>query len=857
MCTWLKKTFIILSAATFLLISDHCYSQDSSQVHPSYKLVTAGVQYSTSEKHQKRWGEHYRKEWSTPVQVKVVMLDTLAGGVKPYEEGGGRQSRTLRLRNNKGKEFVLRSIDKTFGKALPEIAHGTFIEQIANDQVSIGHPYAAVTLPPMMQAAGIYHTRPEIIFIPKQPGLGKYNDDYGDMLYLFEQRPDENWEEAENFGNSRNIIGTEKLQEKLLGDNENRVDQLAYIRARLFDFIVGDWGRHEDQWRWASFKKEGETKYQPIPRDRDQVYTKFDGSMVTILFSIAGIDHLEGFDHTIRDITTYNFPARNLDRLMANEPTKDQWINTAKDLQQRLTDPVIENAIKQMPPEIFPISGPEIIGKIKSRRDHLVEYAIKYYEFLAINVDVPGSEERELFDITRNSDGSTGVKIFRIRKSGNIESNPFYSRVFYPGETNEIRLYGQGGNDLFRVHGNSPGGSLLRLIPGAGIDSVIDQSVVAGNRKMTRIYDDERSAFELSGEARTKISDDPFLNNYQYKAFEYDKKGFVFRPGLTLGVGYQVQKQKWRKRPYGTEHRIMGYYGPNRGSVAFEYTFTSYQMIGNWDLDAFLRMDMPYVANYFGTGNESVMLTDINRKYYRYRATALGAGFIIHRLIDSTHYLGLKTSFQTIAIRQDEDRFITKVPSEIPPEAMDRKYFAGAEAQYQFTRRDHPVVPSRGFLFQLSGAYTKNLNEENRGFANYQSSAAFYLPMLNVLSLAVRVGGEAVTGQPEFYQLATLSGKENLRGYRRQRFHGETSFYNNNELRLIMNTRNRWFNGKFGALVFVDQGRVWQPGERSDKWHVGYGGGIFVAPFNKILLNASYGISKDDKVIHMRLGFFF
>ena len=97
MCTWLKKTFIILSAATFLLISDHCYSQDSSQVHPSYKLVTAGVQYSTSEKHQKRWGEHYRKEWSTPVQVKVVMLDTLAGGVKPYEEGGGRQSRTLCL----------------------------------------------------------------------------------------------------------------------------------------------------------------------------------------------------------------------------------------------------------------------------------------------------------------------------------------------------------------------------------------------------------------------------------------------------------------------------------------------------------------------------------------------------------------------------------------------------------------------------------------------------------------------------------------------------------------------------------------------------------------------------------------
>ena len=67
----------------------------------------------------------------------------------------------------------------------------------------IGHPYAAYTITPMIKAAGIYHTIPKIVFVPKQKALDKFNDEYGDQLYLFEQRPDENQEDADNFGNSQ------------------------------------------------------------------------------------------------------------------------------------------------------------------------------------------------------------------------------------------------------------------------------------------------------------------------------------------------------------------------------------------------------------------------------------------------------------------------------------------------------------------------------------------------------------------------------------------------------------------------------------------------------------------------------
>src|SRR4030095_3215417 len=108
------------------------------------------------------WGKHYRKEWAIPVHVKNLCLDTAKGGLNPVQEAGSRQSIGLRLESKDGKQYVLRSVDKDFSRALPDIYQGTFISRIAKDQASIGYPFAAVTITPMLEVAGIYHTNPEI-----------------------------------------------------------------------------------------------------------------------------------------------------------------------------------------------------------------------------------------------------------------------------------------------------------------------------------------------------------------------------------------------------------------------------------------------------------------------------------------------------------------------------------------------------------------------------------------------------------------------------------------------------------------------------------------------------------------------
>jgi outer membrane translocation and assembly module TamA len=104
-----------------------------------------------------------------------------------------------------------------------------------------------------------------------------------------------------------------------------------------------------------------------------------------------------------------------------------------------------------------------------------------------------------------------------------------------------------------------------------------------------------------------------------------------------------------------------------------------------------------------------------------------------------------------------------------------------------------------------------------------------------------------------FYHLPRLGGADDLRGYRRERFYGQTSFSNSNELRFITNLRSYVMNGKIGLSVFYDQGRVWQPGENSDTWHTDYGVGFYLAPFNAILANIAYGISKEIKMIQLRI----
>jgi len=850
----LRKRFILFSLMIFVCTRLDAQTLGIDSLDKTYVTVIAGKQYNRSSLHQLFWGKHYRKEWAAKVSVPRFLLDTAAGGLKPYEAGGGRQSKTLRLRTANDKEYVLRSIDKTFGGALSPIYHNTFVENVANDQVSVAHPYAAVTIPDMAEAAKIYHTWPQIVYVPKQNALDSFNATFGNDLYLFEQRPDENWEEADNFGNSNKIISTENLLEKKFEDNDHQVDQLAFVRARLFDMLIGDWGRHEDQWGWASYKSDGKTLYKPIPRDRDQTYTKFDGFLVRFFRAVANLSHVQTFKKTIKNVEAYNLPARNLDRQMANEPALTQWIAIAEDIKILLTDNVIESSVKKLPKEVFPISGPEIIAKLKSRRDDLVTYAKDYYLFLAKEVEVVGSKEEEYFEIKRLNN-ETLINVHKIDKEGKTEKEPYYSRTFKNGETKEVRLYGLAGKDVYNIGGDVENGLKIRIIGGTDKDSITDASTVK-SAKATLVYDNNDNNITSSSATRLHLSNDTAIHRYQYNAYKYDRKGIrptVFyseEDKLYVGIGYKITKQQWRKEPFGYQHGIAAHYSISQKAPSFTYKGTINRFINKWNLGLLAKYDLVRWTNFYGVGNEVKPFTD-DRDFYRMRTREALAGISLYRKLGKYISLDVSPFFHTIDIIRDEERFVAKNFNSIKDLYEQKNYF-GTGFGLTFSHLNNDVLPTSGVVFSAGTSYNHNLKESDENFTKYIGKLNFYLPIFKKLVLAINSGAATLSGKPEFYELNSMGGSRELRGYRKNRFWGKSFFYSSNELQYIFNVRSQIFNGKAGFIGFYDLGRIWQPGENSNRWHDGYGGGILISPFNKIMVSVTYGISTENKLVHLK-----
>lgn len=841
-----------LTAAPLALIAQKTVVTDSTE--PGFRTIIAGEEYDRSSLHQFLWGKHYRKEWTTPVEVPVVNLATYQGGLTPVEQGGGRQTQTLRLQDRNGKQYVLRSIDKDYGKALPEIARGTFIENLAKDQVSTAHPFSAVTIPGMIDAAGVYHTNPHIFFVPYSPILGKYNETFANMLCLLEERPDDDESDAPNFGNSEKVTSTEKMYAKVFGDPDNRVDQVAFVRARLFDMFLGDWGRHDDQWRWASFDSGKYRTYRPIPRDRDQAYTKFDGFFIKRITSIESLEHLHTFSGKIKNVKKYNFPARYIDRQLTNEVPREVWIEQAKELQQALTDGIIEKSIRQMPPEVFSISGEHIIAALKSRRDHLQEYAAHYYRFLTQQVEVVGTHKRELFQIDRTPE-QTRISLYDINKDGQPKTKPYYDRTFEKSETNEIRLYGLEGNDVYHITG-AGNGIRVRIIGGPDIDSVVNESSSASGIKY---YDNHGNS--ITGPVRAHLSEDTAINRYDYRAY-VDNSGNVIKSpfysntrGFFVQGGYTYTRQTWRKEPFGWKQKLTFNYSLSNASFGGEYEGIFNQVIGPWNILVNARYDQKLKNYYLGVGNETVKERSI--EYYRMFTEEFYSSLGLNRTFAKNSTVNIAGFFESIMVRRDDEQFIGQHIPMGDPGVFNRKNFAGALANYSYLKLNNDVVPTKGIGFSVEASYTKNLTQTDRSFMRYLATFGFYLPLSKTISFAVRSGGAKVTGEPEFYQLNWLGGGQNLRGFHRQRFFGTTAFYDDNELRWLPDVHGHLFNGKLGLVAFLDNGRVWNPGEDSDKWHVGYGGGVLIAPFNKVSVTVYYGVSEDDKLFHIRLGRFF
>jgi hypothetical protein len=417
-----------------------------------YVLVAASEDFGKSKLHQLFFGKNRRKEWSTPVRVPILLLDNAFEGLVPYEIAGGGETKSLRLKSTAGKEYVLRSIEKWRHGAVPKLLKHTWFASLFHDGVSMSYPYGAFAVPVMLDAANIHHTLPKLVYVPWQNKLDTFNTAYAENLYLLEERLAGDWVNAPHLGSYNKYYNTEEVKDKLLENNEYKADQHSFIKARLFDILISDVDRHGGNWKWG-LSETGTSIFHAIPVDRDQAFFTHNGFFSGVAIAFARRRFMQNFDYNIQNVKklTLTKQDRNLDEFFSNEMAYTDWIRAAKEIQQSLNDAVIIKSIQQLPPEIFTISGTEIIKKLQQRRDKLHEYASQYYYIMAKEVEVNGTKQKEHFEVKRLADKQLVVNVYRLKNNGQKETSPFYTRTFNSKETKHITINGFGGDDMFDV----------------------------------------------------------------------------------------------------------------------------------------------------------------------------------------------------------------------------------------------------------------------------------------------------------------------------------------------------------------------------------------------------------------------
>ena len=830
---------------------------------------------------KRRWllGKNYREAWKAKITVPVFDMGREMGGLVPVRRGGGQQTKSLRLQAGDGRQYVLRSIEKYTEKVVPEPLRGTIAADIVQDEISASHPYGALVIPTLARAAKIYHTNPKIVFMPNDPRLGKYSELFANGLFLFEAHPDGDHSDRPNFGNAKRIYSTAKMLQQLYKNNNNQVDQLWTLKSRLFDMVIGDWDRHDDQWRWASFEQDKKTIFRPIPRDRDQAFFVSQGLLMNIAKRKWALPSLQGFGYKYRYVPGFNANARYFDRDFLTEPSLQDWLQVADTLQKNLTDSTIEQAISTWPDTIYALNGEEVIEKLKSHRNNLKDYARQQYLFLARTVNIKGSRKNEFFKIERMNDLETKVRIFKKAKD-DTTSQKLYERTFKTDETKEISVYGLGGNDLFKIEGKVNKGPVIRIIGGEGQDKIIDLSQVRGLSRKNKIYDNrEGNIINFGKESRDFTSSEPEVNTYDRRDFRYDRLSPLVYvnvnrdDGLFMGGGFVFIQHGFRKDPYKRRHFVQGSYAFATNSFDLKYHSTFMNVFDKWSLNINFDLFSPsYISNFFGFGNETVFNKQADESFnvdnpidfYRIQYNLINNEILLSKRIGEFGSLSFGHHWQLFKVESEydgEDRiFLDGSGLDLDENFFNWKSYEGGVLKFDLDMRDDKKLPSRGIDLNMDLRAYAGLNDNSNNYASAMAdfSLFFSFRLPATVTMAIRTGAGHTFGNYEFYQAQQLGGLQTLRGYRKTRFFGDTRLYNNTELRMRITTiKNPLLPINFGFNLFNDIGRVWLDGENSDKLHHGYGAGLWFAPINATVMAIEVARTEEETGFYLRLGYLF
>lgn len=797
---------------------------------PRTTVLPAGPEYQAGWLRTALLGRHHRDLWTTPMGVEMLDLDAFAGGLTPLRRGGGFQTRSLRFLARDGREYTFRSVNKDPSAVLDSLLRGTVVDALVQDGISAAHPLGALVAAPLLDAAGVLHVQPELRVLPDHAGLGEFRGDFAGVLGLIEQHPDESKDGAPAFAGAVRVAGSEALLERLATGPEDVVDARAYLSARLMDVFMGDWDRHRDQWRWATFDESEPRHWLPIPRDRDQAFSNFDGLAMDVVRMF--IPQFVRFSGDYPSLVRLHWSARELDRRLLAGLEGPVWDSVAAALQDRLSDDVLAGAVRRLPSELRSVNGDAFTEALRARRDGLGRAARDFYRLLAQDVDVTATDAPERVRVERSPEGWLGVEVF-----GEGATVPYFSRRFMASETEEVRLHLGGGRDQVHV-GGQDAGITFRVVTGPGLDTIA-------------VDDSGKNVVVYGGEDRSALAGDatPERDTRRFEAWEWSEEdrdqprdwgdswlpvfrtGFSSDTGILLGGGVRWESYGFRARPFSSRISVRGGYAPTEGKGKLEALARRNRSNSAVFLEGSVWGSGLEVLHYYGTGNDTPAG---DRDAHRVDLTTWVGEIRLGAAFSDGIEAATGVRFQRSEAGPNGGRYFNAVRDRLlggTGAFHDLAVFIGAE----WSGGEGPPSTRSSVWSRVEVSASPGVLDIAEAYGEAVLDLGLVLtPAPHAgISWVVRSGAQQVWGAAPWDCMAFLGGATTLRGWAEDRFTGDAAVFGSSELLLRLGYPQILVPVESGLFAFAEAGRVFLHGASPGGWHGSWGGGLWLKPFGQ------------------------
>lgn len=628
------------------------------------------------------------------------------------------------------------------------------------------------------------------------------------------------------------IISTNEAFAKINKHDSIEFNQRLYLRSRLLDFIVGNNTRSTVNSKWTFNVEDGRTEVLPYVYKYDNQFMKLEGTYKLINKLLPAYKHFSNYSSEIKNIKKSNNKLLGFDVNVLSSLPYDIWKEEVRVVEKALSVSVINEIKDNLPYDTSHVATDELFSNLQVRIDNLEAISNQYYNLVSPHKIVKASHNSNIIVVDRKSKGVTDITVYNEKEG---KENPLAYYSFSAKDTKSIWVYGLNGSDYFEVNGKSASVIPVSLIGGNHLDKY-----EINNGKGVAIYDTKQQTnIVQSHKAKVVLLDEEYvventLDKYQHNNYKLKPiLGANPDDGIFVGALNTYIINGFERNPFTQKHELEGVF--YLGQIGFKLKYTG--EIANLvkDNNAFVSVGYQspnYSTNFFGFGNETPNFDDnLKLEYNRVRMSVLNTQLGLIRKKE-TYEAKVNFFFESIKIDETPDRFVTSETLFFPDDQFfDVKNYAGLQANFIYKKMELGFVEELKIIPSLTVKSAINIGDTKKTATSVQPNVVLSHPVYKEKVWAeARLNYNHVFGEElEFYQAASIGGSNGLRGYRNQRFTGQSSFFTNTNIKwYVKDLESDVLPLQFGLMSGFDAGKIWLKSESSNELHTSYGAGFWL-----------------------------